>query len=361
MAFFSVENLQIRGIATCSAPYLQKVADIPFLSEKDAEIFSNNTGINQRYIADSSICASDLCQQAANQLIAKLDWDKSEIDVLIFISQTSDYILPATSNLLQHKLGLSKDCLCLDISLGCSAYVYGLSVVGNFLQNKQFKKALLLVGDTISRYSSPNDKSVFPLFGDVGSATAIEYDKSTPSIWHFEIGTDGNGSDAIKINDGGARNKIENENSLKPYQIDPENEISGSRRNVDLVLNGTDIFNFAIKVVPETIKKLLENTNTPIEDIDLLYLHQANMFMNETIRKKLKFSKEKTPNSLPSFGNTNGASIPLTIVNSFQEIEKTKEKLDVVLCGFGVGLSWGAVKLDISSNLITDFSFYEKP
>ncbi len=359
MAFFSVENLHIRGISACSAPQLQKVADIPFLTQKEAETFSNNTGINQRYIADESICASDLCEQATNHLIAKLGWEKSEIDILIFISQTPDYILPATSNLLQHKLGLSKNCICLDISLGCSAYIYGLTVVSNFLQNKQFKKALLLVGDTISRYSSPKDKSVFPLFGDVGTATAIEYADTENSTWTFELGTDGEGSDAIKIKDGGARNKIEAETSLTYNLIDPDNNLSGVRRNVDLELNGVDIFNFAIKVVPETIRKLLENTSTQGDEIDLLFLHQANLFMNETIRKKLKIPKEKTPISLPSFGNTNGASIPLTIVSHFADIEKTTEKLNVVLCGFGVGLSWGAVNLRLSSNMITDFSFYE--
>ena len=355
MAFFEVQNIFIEGIAACVPNKIQKISDIEMFSEKEAQVFSKNTGIKQRYVSDGIVCASDLCFQASENIIEKLKWKKNEIDILIFISQTPDYILPATSNLLQERLGLSKDCFCLDISLGCSGYIYGLSLVANLLQNDKFNKALLLVGDTISTYTSSQDKSVFPLFGDAGTATAIIFNNKKKSKWSFEIGTEGSGYEAIKIKDGGARNRI----THKSFEYDYVNLVDkplGKRRNIDLQLNGIDVFNFAIKTVPNTLKKLLETTEIPIENIDYLFLHQANMFMNETIRKKMKMDQNKLPNSIENFGNTNGASIPLTIVQTLKakDIEKN---ISVLMCGFGVGLSWGAVAMELEKNLLTDMSF----
>ncbi|WP_396192853.1 3-oxoacyl-ACP synthase III family protein [Flavobacterium sp.] len=356
MALFEVENIHIEGISACVPKNLVKTSDLELFSEKEAQVFSQNTGIKQRYISDGSICASDLCFQAATNIIEKLNWVKEEIDVLIFISQSPDYILPATSNLLQNRLGLSKDCFCLDVSLGCSGYIYGLSLISNLLQNSKFNKALLLVGDTISTYSSPNDKSVYPLFGDAGTATAIQFDSEKNSKWTFDIGTDGSGLEAIKIQDGGARNRT-SVKSLEYNYINDEDKDIGKRRAIDLQLNGIDVFNFAIKVAPGSIKKIFEKTNSSSETIDYLFLHQANLFMNETIRKRLKVDKEKAPNSIENFGNTNGASIPLTIVQTFKDIVIEKD-LSVVMCGFGVGLSWGSVFMNMQKSLVTDMSFY---
>ena len=354
MAFFETENIFIKGIAACVPEKIIKTIDLEMFSEKDAQVFEQNTGIKQRHVADGNICASDLCFQAAENIINKLNWQKDEIDVLIFISQSPDYILPATSNLLQNRLELSKDCFCLDISLGCSGYIYGLSVVANLLQNKKFNKALLLVGDTISTYTSSEDKSVYPLFGDAGTATAIEFADKLNN-WSFEIGTDGSGLEAIKIKDGGARNKS-NSNSFEYINIDENDEKLGRRRAVDLQLNGIDVFNFAIKTAPNSIKELLEKSDKSIEDIDYVFLHQANKFMNDTIRKKLKIDKEKTPTSIENFGNTNGASIPLTIVQAFKDTKPATD-IDAVLCGFGVGLSWGAVNLKLEKDIEIDMSY----
>lgn len=357
MAFFEVENIKIVGIAACVPDNLIETNKLSLFTEKEAQVFSQNTGIKQRYVSDGTICASDLCFQAAEKIITKLNWQKETIDIIIFVSQTPDYILPATSNLIQERLGLSKDCYCLDVSLGCSGYVYGLSLVANLLQNKSFNRALLLVGDTISSYTSPFDKSVYPLFGDAGTATAIEFDKNQNSLWSFDIGTDGSGLEAIKINDGGARNRVSSD-SLAYFDIKNEEEVIGKKTNLDLYLNGIDVFNFAIKTAPNSIKKLLEKTNTPIENIDLLFLHQANLFISDTIRKKLKIDKEKLPTSIQDFGNTNGASIALTMVQHFSA-NKLTDNLQVALCGFGVGLSWGTVILNLQSSLETDMSFYD--
>ena len=354
MAFFETENIFIKGIAACVPSKIQKTIELEMFSEKEAQVFEQNTGIKQRHISDGKICASDLCFQAAENIIEKLKWNKEEIDVLIFVSQSPDYILPATSNLLQNRLELSKDCFCLDISLGCSGYIYGLSLVANLLQNSKFKKALLLVGDTISTYTSSNDKSVFPLFGDAGTATAIEFENN-PSIWSFVTGSDGSGLEAIKINDGGARNRTTTD-SLVYKNIDANDEKVGNRRAIDLELNGIDVFNFAIKTAPNSIKELLEKTAKTTDDVDFMFLHQANKFMNETIRKKLKIDKEKTPSSIENFGNTNGASIPLTIVQTFLN-SPLKNDINTIMCGFGVGLSWGAVDLKLEKSIAIDMSY----
>ncbi|MGK4569267.1 ketoacyl-ACP synthase III [Flavobacterium sp. 3HN19-14] len=358
MAFLKAENIHIRGIAACVPEKIAKISDLELFSEKEAQQFTTNTGIRQRRIADADTCASDLCYQAAEKILAKLQWEKSEVELLIFVSQTPDYILPATSNLLQSRLRLSKDCFCLDINLGCSGYLYGLTVVSNLMQNNGFKKGLLLVGDTISSYASAYDKSVFPLFGDAGTATALEYDADKYSKWTFITGSDGSGENAIKINAGGARNRI-GEDALQYIQIDPLQAETGKRRAVDLSLNGIEVFNFAIKAAPELIKKLLEYTETAIEDIDYAFLHQANWFLNETIRKKIKMAPEKVPYSIQDFGNTNGASIPLTIVKKMEE-ESISESKKILMSGFGVGLSWGAALLNLEPPFATDLSIYHE-
>ena len=356
MALFEVENVKIKGIAACVPDRLVKTSDLELFSSKEAQVFIQNTGISQRYVSNGNICASDLCCQAAENVISDLGWFKKDIDILIFVSQSSDYILPATSNLLQNKLGLTQDCFCLDISLGCSGYIYGLSLVSTLLQNNRFSKALLLVGDTISTYTSKNDKSVYPLFGDAGTATAIEYDELGKANWLFDIGTDGSGSDAIKIQAGGARFRT-NINSFDLQDINSDNDLLGKRSSVDLKLDGIDVFNFAIKKAPSSILNILENASISTDEVDYFFLHQANLFMNETIRKRIKVEKEKMPTSIQNFGNTNGASIPLTIVQAYKHFNTSKD-LKVLMCGFGVGLSWGSVLMNLEKRLITNMSFY---
>lgn len=351
MSFYQASNIVIKGISTCVPREKKFIADISLFKENEADVFTKNTGIKSRHEANTITCTSDLCFKAAESLLNKLDWDRNEVDVLIFVSQTPDYILPATSNILQDKLGLSKDCFCLDISLGCSGYIYGMSLISNLLQNPNFNKGLLLVGDTITKLSSKKDKSVYPLFGDAGTATALEFDVLKSTKISFVTGSDGSGENAIKITHGAGRNKID-ENSFSYNKIDDTS--LNQKRNIDLSLNGVDVFNFAIKTVPNSIKLLLENIELSTEDVEYFVLHQANLFMNETIRKRLKLGAEKFLYSIQDYGNTNGASIPLTICVNFP---KSVEKGNFVLCGFGVGLSWGAMHYNNESEIIIDFSY----
>lgn len=352
MSFHQSGNIVIKGVSTCIPRKKKLISDLELLNVQESAKFSKNTGIISRYEAGDSICASDLCYEAANSLLKKLNWNTNEVDVLIFVSQTPDYILPATSNLLQNRLGLSNDCFCLDISLGCSGYVYGMSVISNLLQNPAFKKGLLLVGDTITKLTSPKDKSVFPLFGDAGSATAVEFDSSKSTKISFLTGVDGSGDDAIKITHGAGRNRID-ENSLKYSKID---ESENERRDIDLKLNGLDVFNFAIKTVPRTVDQLLNEIKLNREEIDCYVFHQANLFMNETIRKKLKIEPHKCLNSIEEFGNTNGASIPLTLCVNYQEKIPNG---NFIMCGFGVGLSWGAFHYTNEQDILINLSYLQ--
>ncbi|MCL1833644.1 MAG: hypothetical protein FWG49_03990, partial [Leptospirales bacterium] len=186
MGFLNINHVKITGIAACVPKHIEENENIPVLGKEGAAKFFSTTGVKQRRIADNNTCASDLCYQAAEKLIESLKWNKADIDVLIFVTQTPDYILPATSCLLQHRLGLNQGCYTLDVSLGCSGWIYGLSAISSLLSSSGLKKGLLLAGDTNSKICSKEDKSTYPLFGDAGTATAVEW--STGSKLDFHIG-----------------------------------------------------------------------------------------------------------------------------------------------------------------------------
>lgn len=334
MAFLSINNVTVKGISACVPSFIDENINYS-LKKEELEKLIKAIGVERKRIADEYTCTSDLCVKAAEVLIDELKWDRKDIDCVVFVSQTPDYRLPATSCIIQNRLGLTEDCYTLDISLGCSGYVYGLSVVASLLSTGAVKKALLLVGDTLSKITSRNDKTSWPLFGDAGTATAIEFESGANGL-KFHLATDGDGKDAIIVNDGGYRNPM-SEKSLANINYGE----GISRRNLDLYLDGMDVFSFAVSKVPKSINKLLEKFDIDQDAISYYTFHQANLFLNETIRKKMKLSSEKVPYSLKNFGNTSSASIPLTMVTEIRE-ELISKKLNHVSCGFGVGLSWGS-------------------
>ena len=345
MAFLNVKNVSVRGLSTC-VPFIKDcIADVYKWGGVDS--FIDSTGIAARRRADDSVTSADLCIAAAEKLIEDLEWEKSEIEALVFVSQTPDYILPATSCVIQQRLGLSKECFTLDISLGCSGWVYALSVLASLLQNGTIKKGLLLAGDTITKICSPNDKSTYPLFGDAGSATALEYDENSDGF-RFLFNSDGTGFETIIIRDGGYRNPVTNE-SLIEVAID-ENI---SRRGIDLELDGMNVFSFGITKAPKSVKQLCEHFEIDKDSIDIFSFHQANKMMNEVIRKKLKIDKEKVPYCMDEYGNTSCASIPLVLVA--KEREKLRyERIRHIACGFGVGLSWGSVYFETDKIIVPE-------
>lgn len=269
---------------------------------------------------------------------------------MIFVSQTPDYILPPTSCILQGRLGLSQTCYTIDISYGCPGWVYGLSVIASLMSSGCMKKGLLLVGDTPSKFKSRNDKTAWPLFGDAGTATAIEYNSSADNMF-FTFSTDGNSHQAIIIKDGGARNPV-NEESLKDVYYGK----GVVRRPLDSVMDGMAVFAFGLKRAPESVLRLLEYSQVEKDNIDLFIFHQANFFMNEKIRKKLNIPVEKVPYCLRNFGNTSCATIPLTLATQCSDLLIKKKK--VIATAFGVGLSWGSVLLSMDRLKTLEFIQY---
>jgi len=346
MAFLDIKRVKIAGLSVCVPKNTEENKDFPLLTKDEAEKLITATGIERRRKANPGICTSDLCFEAANQLIKDLGWNKNDIDCLVFVTQGPDYFLPATSCILQDRLGLNEECYTLDISSGCSGWVYGLSVISSLLSSGAMKKGLLLAGD-VSCMNSPKDKSTYPLFGDAGSVTALEFDPEAKGF-QFHLGTDGSGYEAIIIPDGGARNLV-NYDSFVMKEIAPGIE----RSRLHTALEGMDVFSFGISKVPETINKTLEHFSIDKEKVDYFVFHQANLFLNEKIRKKLELPKKKVPYSLKNFGNTSSATIPLTMITELKE-KLQQEKLNFIGCGFGVGLSWATVDFETENIIVSD-------
>lgn len=340
MAFFSINNVKVSGIAAAVPKNIISNWNYDLLSDNEKKLLIKTTGVENRRVADEGVATSDLCYEAAEKLVEELGWKKDDIQVVIFLSQSRDYYLPATSIILQDRLGLSKSCMAFDIGLGCSGFVYGLSVIGSIMSATGLSKGLLMMGDISSLTCSKEDKSTYPLFGDAGTATAVEFSSNSTKM-DFNLNSDGNGYKSIIIPAGGVRNVV-NKNSFDVKEID-----NGIKRcDLNLALNGLDVFNFSVKEVPKSINEYFEYFNTSKDEYDYFLMHQANKLMNETIRKKLKIEEEKVPYSLQDYGNTSSASIPLTIVTQLQEQVRTKS-LNLLLAGFGVGLSWGISSLTI--------------
>ena len=341
MSFLEFNAIRIAGMsAGVPANVVQTVSTT---DQYGADDFIAMTGIKEKRYSNS-FTTSDLCLPAAEKLIQDLQWDKSEIGALVFVTQTPDYVLPATSCILQDKLKLNRECMALDISLGCSGWVHGLAVLGGLMRGGTIRKALLLAGDARKQvYEEPDQ-----LFGYAGTATALEFTGNDADRFMFHFGTDGSGYDAIIRPAGGCRNQA----TPKDFKL-VECEDGRKRHNFQTRMKGMDVFGFGISTAPKSIKKLGEHFGFDYMAADYCVLHQANMKMNEAIVKKLKIGEEKAPSSMSHFGNTSSASIPLTIVTQLKnKIENKKTKF--ICCGFGVGLSWGTVAFETDSVVISD-------
>ncbi|MEW6772799.1 MAG: ketoacyl-ACP synthase III [Bacteroidota bacterium] len=334
MALVQVNNISLLSISAAVPKNKVFTKDYDYISEQERDMFIKTVGIEERRVAPPHLTAADLCYHSALQIINTLQWDKNSIDAIIFVTQSPDYFLPASSIILQHKLGLSKNTIAFDINLGCSGYVYGLYVLGSMLQNGQIKRAILLAGDKSTLSTCYKDKSTYPLFGDAGSATALEYNPNASPIF-FNLQSDGSGEDAIKIPHGGSRYHIQPD-TFDEVEIEPG--IIRSKRHLQLL--GADIFNFALREVSPNIDKLLEFSGISKDEINFFIFHQANYLMNESVRKKMKVDKSKVPYSIHKFGNTSSASIPLTIVTELKDQLQSLQTL--LFSGFGVGFSWAS-------------------
>ena len=352
MAFLKIDNVKISGIAACVPPKLVENRDSELFDDsKELERYINTIGVERRYVAEDGICASDLCKVAADRLIEDMGIDKSEIGCLIMVTQTPDYIFPATACILQDRLGLPTDCMSFDITMSCPGWIYGLSVMSSILSAGKIKKGLLLVGETSTKAKSPYDH-VNLLAGDAGTATILEYEKGASPLL-FSMHTDGCNYRSLIIPDGGYRNPV------TPESFEYHECKDGTLRNrLNANMEGEDILSFAMHAAPKCIKGLLEHFEIPKEEIDYFLIHQANQMINKLIQKRLRVDDAHCPYNIADFGNSSSTTIPLMIVNKLREDIKGKK---IVACGFGTGLAWGALFIELSNILfVSDLIHYEK-
>ena len=339
MAYWNIKNVALRGVTGTVPNNPVKTADLPYFTPEEADTFDATVGIKNRYIAPNDVCASDLCFDAAERLITGLEWEKESIDVLVFASVTGDYKTPPTSAILQDRLGLPSTTFVVDLPMGCCGCMYGINVAGNMLSAGTAKRALVLVGDTAMRMGNPNDKSRGPLFGDSGTALALEYDTTANDII-IDFNTMGTGYQALMTPHGGYRHPVTQESFIEE---DFGNGII--RAPKDALINGMDVFSFAITKPPLSVKKMLEDQGLDKDkDIDFFLIHQANKLIVDRLVKKLKLPVEKVPYNLQEFGNLGGASILMLMVSEIAE-ELSSRPLTLLCSSFGLGLTWGTMIL----------------
>ena len=348
MARWEIKNVNIAGVSMAVPAHTVKTAEIDLFTQVEAETFDKTVGIKSRHIAPDSMCASDMCQAAGEKLLEELGWEKESVDALIFESVTGDYRTPPTSCLLQDRIGLSEDCFCVDIPMGCCGCMYAIVVAGNLLTAGQIKRALLLVGDTALRMGSMKDKSRVPLFGDGGTAMALEYDDTANDII-IDFHTFGKGSDALMTPHGGFRHPA------TPESFEYEDFGNGIvRAPIHTMINGMNVFSFAISRPPKSVEKFLEDYHLDRNtDIDYFLIHQANKMIVDRVVKKLKLPTEKVPYNLEEFGNLGGASIPSLMVTRLAD-RLRKEETTILGSSFGLGLSWGTMLLKTKPMVVVD-------
>ena len=349
MAIISFENVGITAMAACLPKTIinNYEYDLDIWPREEVKKVVDKVGVEQRRFASDKTCASDLCFAAAEKLLADNSINKSEIDLLVFLSQTPDYRMPATSILLQNRLGLPMSTMAFDISLGCSGFISALTIVYAMMQNHGFRKALLLDGETRSKVYSRKDRREAFIFGDAGIAALIERDNKFGKS-HFSLNSDGSRGELIMISGGGYRNMSSVE-TLKEKVVD---EYGNIRTDENGYMNGADVFNFVIVEVPNDIKRLMAASGEDIQNMDYYIFHQANAFINNYIAKKMKLDKERIPWTIQKYGNTSSVSVPLTIVSELKDKMKGNKKL--MLSAFGVGMAWASAIVPFVDCKISD-------
>lgn len=350
MARWEIKNVSLRGVAACMPKQKVRTTDIPLFNEEEARVFDQNVGIRERRLGPENLCASDMCQAAAEKLLADMGWEKESIDMLVFESVTGDYYpTPPTSCLLQDRLGLSTDCFCIDLPMGCCGTLYAINVAGNMLSSGNIKRALLLVGDTALRMGNQKDKSRVPLFGDCGTAIALEFDEqATPIVIDFH--TLGSGHKSLMTPHGGFRHPITEESFIEE---DFGNGII--RAPKDTLIDGMAVLTFAISRPPKSIQQLIDDYHIDVNtDMDYYLIHQANKLIVDRVVKKLKLPIEKVPYDLEEFGNLGGASIPSLMVTRIAEPLRGSEPVRMLCSSFGLGLSWGTMILSAKDVVIPE-------
>lgn len=318
----------------------ERVLDNQMLAEAfpewDVDKIFQKTGISQRHIVAEGETASDLAFRACEKLFASSATPRDQIDCLIYCTQSPDYMLPATACILQHRLQLPQHCAAFDFNQGCSGFIYGLGIAKGFIESGQCKNVLLITAETYSRYINPRDKSVRTLFGDAAAATLIKAsDEEGPCLDRFRYGSDGAGADNLIVPMGAARRPFDAAQMPAEYEDDSGNV----RSDADLYMNGPAIFEFSMTRVPALFASLFDEHFTA-EQSDLFVFHQANQFMLEALRRRLKLAPEKFITEFKHCGNTVSCSIPIALKESLKKGQIPPGSV-ITAVGFGVGYSWG--------------------
>jgi 3-oxoacyl-[acyl-carrier-protein] synthase-3 len=292
------------------------------------ELIYAKTGVRTRHIARRDQCASDLAVGAAEQLFVEYGIDRRSIDFLLFCTQSPDYPLPTTACLLQHRLGLPTSIGAIDFNLGCSGFVYGLSLADGLIRSGAARRVLLITAETYSKYIHPTDRSLRTIFGDGAAATLIDA-ADEPSFGSFVFGTDGRGADVLMVPKGGARPPSQ---ALQPRKR--------QRWPSDLVMDGPEIVKFTLEVVPPMIEQVLANAGWSRADVKFYLLHQATTFMLDHLRERLGLEERLVPLALADYGNTVSSTIPI-LIRDLRQAGRLCQGMKTLLVGFGVGLSWG--------------------
>lgn len=336
MALSRLLGSRIAGIYGCvPTRRFDNLTDCRDFTREEVQKVTNLAGVSARRLAGDGLCSSDLCLDAAKNLLDDLGWEPASVDALIMVTQTPDYFLPSTACVIHRSLGLSDQCAAFDVGLGCSGYPYGMWLASMMLQCGNIKRALLLHGETPARFTDNSDRSVSLLFGDAGSATALEAVPAEGSQpWNYALHTDGSGVEAMIIDAGGFRERF-----------------AEDRRRHCVRMDGAAVFNFTIKRVPTLIEECLSAAGVGAGEIDYFIFHQSNQYIIKHICLKQRIPLDKAPMILKEYGNTGGASIPLTLTAG-QFARPVDRSLKLMLLGYGVGLSWGAALVELDPTAI---------
>lgn len=335
MATIRTTGARIAGVCSC-IPKLRfdNLSDTVEFTREEIQKVTRMAGVSARRMAGDHLCSSDLCAAAGRRVMTSLNWDPASVDALIFVTQTPDYFLPSTACVVHSRLGLMDHCAAFDVGLGCSGYPYGLWLGAMMIQSGGVRRVLVMHGETPTRFVDKSDRSVSLLFGDAGSATALEAaDSASSSPWHFAMHTDGSAFASMIIESGGFRDRF-NPDSKKH----------------SVAMDGALIFNFTIKRVPALIQETLDFAGVLQDSIDYYIFHQSNEYIIKHLCAKQSLPLSKVPIILKEFGNTGGASIPLTLTEANFE-RPADRRLRLMLLGYGVGLSWGSALVDLEAGV----------
>jgi 3-oxoacyl-[acyl-carrier-protein] synthase III len=335
--------MSMRGVVACvPTKEVSNERDYPWFDAGEIRKITSMAGIKSRRVADPDVCTSDLCAAAGQELLRRLNWDPNSVDAVILVTQTPDYVMPSSSCVIQHRLGISTTCAAFDVNLGCSAYVYGLWLANSLIASGGCRRILLMTGETPSKFIDPKDRTTALLFGDAGSATALEAADDAAARAYYVMMTDGAGANHLIVRGGMFRNRF------------PENQ-----SEYCLHMDGVQVFDFTRSKVPPLIADLFALSSTKPTDYTYFVFHQANQYLIKFIASKAGLDLARVPFSIGEFGNTGAASVPLTLALAGAP-PGGGDGYNVMLLGFGVGLSWGGVSLRVPRDCVLEHFVYSK-